>query len=126
LPLAPALPPAAAPETDDAPELEPPLADVLPLEELDPPPEEDTLEEPASESPCGAASLLLVEHAKAVHTRLSTAARWTPRYTIARSRRLMVSFVELPEGTLSPRSLTSRRVLVRTRETITPSTNQRP
>jgi hypothetical protein len=63
-------------EPDDEPELELPLVDALPLEELNPLPDDDALGDPPSDSPCGEASLPLVEHAKAVHAKVR-AARWT-------------------------------------------------
>ena len=70
-------PSAPGPEPDDEPELELPLVDPLPLEELDPLPDEDALGDPPSDSPCCEALLPLVEHAKAVHAKVRAAARWT-------------------------------------------------
>src|ERR1700689_3864945 len=68
-------PSAPGPEPDDEPELELPLVDPLPLEGLDPLPDEDALEDPPSNS-FGEAAPPLVEHAKAVHAKVR-AARWT-------------------------------------------------
>ncbi len=65
-------------ELDDPPELDDELllalVDVLPLEELDPLPDEDELEDPASGSP-SCATLPALEHPKAAQAKLSAAAR---------------------------------------------------
>ena len=69
--------PVPPPEPEPEPELELPPVDALPLEELEPPPDEDALEDPPSDSPGCEALLPFVEHAKAVHAKLRAAARWT-------------------------------------------------
>jgi hypothetical protein len=71
--------PASAPDPDDDPELELPLVDALPLEEVDPLPDEDVLEGPPSDSPYCQASLPPIEHAKAVHARARAAGPWHPK-----------------------------------------------
>jgi hypothetical protein len=61
-------------ELEDEPELELLLADALPLEELDPLPEEDPPEDPPPSSPCCELSVLFAEHPKFAHAKVKAAA----------------------------------------------------